>query len=66
MVHDNLLIAAVKDLSLKVMLEKKFSDSKRVVTLSDEYISFPLNLLPEIEKFVIKSGHAVKYVDADE
>jgi hypothetical protein len=65
-IHDNLLIAAVKDLSLKVLLEKKFSDSKQVVTLSDEYISFPLNLLPEIQKVVIKSGHAVKYVDADE
>ena len=65
-VHDNLLIAAVKDLSLRVLLEKKFSDSKQVVTLSDEFISFPLNLLPEIQKAVIKSGHAVKYVDADE
>ena len=65
-VHDNLLIAAIKDLSLRVLLEKKFSDSKQVVTLSDEYISFPLNLLPEIQKIVIKSGHAVKYVNADE
>jgi hypothetical protein len=65
-VHDNLMVAAVKDLSLRVLLEKKFSDSKQVVTLSDEFISFPLNMLPEIEKIVIKSGHAVKYVDADE
>ena len=65
-VHDNLLIAAIKDLSLRVLLEKKFSDSKQVVTLSDEFISFPLNLLPEIQKVVIKSGHAVKYVAADE
>jgi hypothetical protein len=65
-VHDNLLIAAIKDLSLRVLLEKKFSDSKQVVSLSDEYISFPLNLLPEIQKIVIKSGHAVKYVNADE
>jgi hypothetical protein len=65
-VHDNLLIAAVKDLSLRVLIEKNFSDSKQVVILSDEYISFPLNLLPEIEKVVIKSGNAVKYVTADE
>ncbi|MDB4444504.1 hypothetical protein N9174_04120 [bacterium] len=65
-VHDNLMIAAVKDLSLRVLLEKKFSDSKQVVSLSDEFISFPLNLLPEIQKAVIKSGHAVKYLDADE
>ena len=65
-VHDNLLIAAVKDLSLRVLLEKKFSDAKQVVTLSDEFIAFPLNLLPEIQKAVIKSGQAVKYVAADE
>ena len=65
-VHDNLLIAAVKDLSLRVLIEKKFSDSKQVVTLSDEYISFPLKLLPDIQKVVIKSGNAVKYVTADE
>ncbi|MGD9323101.1 MAG: hypothetical protein PVG26_03725, partial [Desulfobacterales bacterium] len=62
-VHDNLMIATVKNLSLRVLLEKKFSDSKQVVTLSDEFIAFPLNLLPEIQKAVIKSGHAVKYVD---
>jgi hypothetical protein len=49
-----------------VLLEKKFSDSRQVVTLSDEYISFPLNLLPEIQKVVMKSGLAVKYVNADE
>jgi hypothetical protein len=60
------MIATVKNLSLRVLLEKKFSDSKQVVTLSDEFIAFPLNLLPEIQKAVIKSGHAVKYVDADE
>ena len=64
--HDNLLIAAIKDLSLRVLLEKKFSGSNQVVTLSDEYISFPLNLLPEIQKVVMKSGLAVKYVNADE
>jgi hypothetical protein len=66
LVHDNLLIAAVKDLSLRVLLEKKFNGSNQVVTLSDEYIAFPLNLLPEIQKVVTKSGHAVKYVNADE
>jgi hypothetical protein len=40
--------------------------SKQVVTLSNEYISFPLNLLPEIQKVVMKSGLAVKYENADE
>ena len=55
-VNDNLLIAAIKDLSLRVLLEKKFSGSNQVVTLSDEYIAFPLNFLPKIQKAVIKSG----------
>lgn len=64
-VHDNLMIARVRDLSLKVQLEKKFTDSKQVVSLSDEFISFPVNLFPEIRKAVTKSGHAVKFVEPD-
>jgi len=65
-VHKNLMIARVRDLSLKVQLEKKFPDSKKIVSLSDEFISFPANLFSEIRKAVTKSGHAVKFVEADE
>jgi hypothetical protein len=64
-VHNNLMIARVRDLSLKIQLEKKFTDSKQVVSLSDEFISFPANLFPEIRKIVKKSGHAVKFVEPD-
>jgi hypothetical protein len=64
-VHSNLMIARIGDLSLKVQLEKKFADSKKVVSLSDEFISFPVNLFPEIRKAVTKSGHAVKLVESD-
>ncbi len=59
------MIARVRDLSLKVQLEKKFTDSKQVVSLSDEFISFPVKLFPEIRKTVTKSGHAVKFVEPD-
>jgi len=64
-VHNNLMIARVRDLSLKVLLEKKFAYTKKLVSLSHEFISFPVNLFPEIQKVVIKSGHAVKFVDAN-
>lgn len=63
-VHDNLMIARVRDLSLKVQLEKKFSDKKQIVPLSEEFISFPINLFPEIQKVITKSGNAVKLVDS--
>jgi len=64
-VHNNLMIARVRDLSLKVLLEKEFTDTKKLVSLSDEFISFPVNMFPEIQKVVTKSGHAVKFVDAN-
>ena len=64
-VHNNLMIARVRDLSLKVLLEKKFTDIKKRVSLSDEFISFPVNMFPEIQKVVTKSGHAAKFVDAN-
>ena len=64
-VHNNLMIARVRDLSLKVLIEKKFTDIKKLVTLSDEFISFPVNLVPEIQKLVSKSGNTVKFVDTN-
>ena len=64
-VHNNIMIARIRDLSLKVLLEKKFTDTKQVVSLSEEFISFPVNLLSEIQKVVTKSGHAVKFIDAN-
>ncbi|MGD9161106.1 MAG: hypothetical protein PVG39_22000 [Desulfobacteraceae bacterium] len=63
-VHDNLMIARIRDLSVKVQLEKKFSDKNRVVPLSGEFIAFPVDLFPEIQKVITKSGNAVKLVDS--
>ena len=65
-VHNNLMIARIGDLSLKVQLEKEFASTKQVVSLSDEYISFPVGLLPKIRKVVAKSGNAVKSVGPNE
>lgn len=63
-VHNNIMIARIRDLSLKVLVEKKFTHTKQVVSLSDEFISFPVKLLSEIQKIVTKSGHAVKFITA--
>ncbi|OPX35066.1 MAG: hypothetical protein B1H12_09465, partial [Desulfobacteraceae bacterium 4484_190.2] len=41
-VHDNLMTARVRDLSLKVLLEKEFANTKKLVSLSGEFISFPV------------------------
>ena len=64
-IHQNLLVARIKDLSLKVRLERTFADSKQIILLSNEWIAFPRTLLPQIEKAVKKSGHVIKTVQAN-
>ena len=65
-VHQNLLVARVSDLSLKVMLEKKFGQPGQLVSLSREFVAFPNGLLPEIKAWLKKSGHVVKSIDSYE
>ena len=59
-IHENLLIAKIQDLSLKVKIEQQFFDSGKIVSLSKEYLAFPKGLLPDIERIVKKSGHVIK------
>ncbi|MGP8323787.1 MAG: hypothetical protein ACT6FG_07315 [Methanosarcinaceae archaeon] len=59
-IHENLMIARVKDLSLKVQIEKSYADSRNLVSLPDGYIAFTDDLLPAIQKLVENSGHVVK------
>ena len=61
-VHQNLVIAQVRDLGLKVQLERTFSDPQKVIFLPDDYLAFPPNLLPQIERLITKSGHVIKRV----
>ena len=63
-VHDHLLIARVRDLSLKVLLEKKLGGPGRLVSLSQEYLAFPEELLAEIRPLLKKSGHVLKAIQA--
>lgn len=58
-VHDNLLVARVKDLSLRIRLERSFAD-KGLMVLADEYLAFPPALLPQVTKVVTTAGHIVK------
>lgn len=59
-VHENLLVARVKDLSLKVRIEKAFPAPQQVVFLPNDYIAFPCDLLAPIEAVVRKAGHVIK------
>jgi len=59
-IHKNLMIARIKDLSLKVQIEKSYAGSRSFVSLPDDYIAFPDDFLPAIKKLVETSGHVIK------
>jgi hypothetical protein len=58
-IHEDLMVAQVKDLSLKVQIEKSYTGSQ-LVSLPDDYIAFPCDQLPAIQRLVEKSGHVIK------
>jgi len=58
LVHKNLCVAQIKDLSLRVKVEKALSGNYKL--LSEEFIAFPLHKASEVETVVKKSGYAVK------
>ena len=61
-VHSNLLIARVTDLSLRMALEKALGD--RWILLKDGYAAFPPGALVDVQRVVKKSGHVIKEVVA--
>ena len=63
-VHRNIDVAQVKDLSLTVALKKAFEKSGKVVFMPDGFIAFAPGMRTAIEAQVIKSGFAVKTVKA--
>ncbi len=65
-VHENLLVARVSDLGLKVMLEKRFGGPGQLVALDAGFVAFPTGLLPELASWMKKSGHVIKSTHADE
>ena len=58
--HENLSVARVADLSLKVALEKTLG--RRIVPLGEEFIAFPSEAVAEVRRFVAQMGHVVKEV----
>lgn len=58
-VHSNVMIARVTDLSLRLALEKALGD--RWISLSEEgYAAFPPGALMDVQRVVKKSGHVIK------
>jgi hypothetical protein len=56
--HENLSVARVGDLTLKVALEKALGS--RIVSLSEDSIAFPQEAVPEVKRIVTKLGHVVR------
>ena len=63
-VHQKLLVASVRDLSLKVAIQKTFADSGKVVFLPNNFIAFPYDLTKKMEALVNKSGYVIKTIEA--
>ena len=59
LVHGNLVIAKVKNIGLKMTLEKSFKDEK-ILFLPSDFIAFPEALLSKVETLVAQNGFAVK------
>jgi hypothetical protein len=58
--HENLSVARVTDLSLKVALEKALG--RRIVPLGEEFLAFPSGAVAEVKRLVAQMGHFVKEV----
>jgi hypothetical protein len=56
--HENLSVARVSDLSLKVALERALG--KRIVPLGEEFLAFPSEAIAEVRRLVAQMGHVVK------
>jgi hypothetical protein len=60
--HENLLVARVRDLSLRVQLERELGPA--LVVLSDHFIAFPLEARPSVEKVLKKTGFVTKTIQS--
>jgi hypothetical protein len=60
LVHLNLRVARVRDLSLRVQLERDLKED--LMVLSDQFVAFPVARANDVEKSVRKAGFVVKVV----
>jgi hypothetical protein len=63
-VHKNLLIARIRDLSLRVKIEKAITDRRKLRVLDEELIVFTPAVRRDVEKLVKKAGHVIKVVES--
>lgn len=61
-IHHNLTVAYVDDLSLYVQLEKTFKDTPNMLFMPNNYIAFPNDLTGKITRAVTKAGHVIRTV----
>jgi hypothetical protein len=60
--HDNLLIAQVRDLSLRIQLERELKD--KLIVLNEHFIAFPVESRAGVEKVLKKTGFVTRTVRA--
>jgi hypothetical protein len=58
--HENLLFARVRDLSLRVQLERELKD--KLLLLNEHFIAFPPGAISSVEKVLKKTGFVIKTV----
>ncbi len=57
-IHKDLMLARVKDLSLRIKIEKALGS--KVISLDDEFIAFPAGLTSKVQRIVTQADFAVK------
>ncbi|MCX6079831.1 MAG: hypothetical protein NTW32_09890 [Chloroflexi bacterium] len=58
--HENLLFARVRDLSLRIQLERELKE--KIIVLSEHFIAFPLEARASVEKVLKKTGFVTKTI----
>lgn len=63
-IHTHLLLARVKDLTLKVALQKAFPEPGELLLLPNDFVAFPRERLGDIQRLMGKSGYVIKTIRA--
>ncbi len=61
--HENVYVAKVSDLSLQVAIKKALGPN--FVVLKNDFVAFPHGLLGDVQRVVKKSGHVIKEVSVE-
>ncbi len=63
-VHQNLLVARISDLSLQVQIARALDKSPGLVVLSNEWIAFVPELMDWVSRIVAQNGYVIREVQA--